>query len=55
MDARGGQNTSVLQDGEAAGGISSTTLAARREDRHAAFPPDAINWAKMPRTTCPGR
>ncbi len=55
MDARRDKDASVFQTVQAAGGISAATRAARREDRNATFPSDAINWPKMPRIAHPGR
>ena len=55
MDARRGQDAAVLKVSEASGGIFTATLAAGCECRDATFPPDVINWPKMPRIARPGR
>jgi hypothetical protein len=49
MDARRGKDASVLEVGEATGGILASTFAAWRENWHAAFAADAVNRQKVPR------
>ena len=55
MDAWRGKDAPVLQGGKASGGLFAKTSPTGREDRPATFPPDAMNWPKMPRIARAGR